>query len=127
MFAVHLCFGIQLTAWIPASLLQPARFYDLTGGLPNRILAISTLMRGSKEEDPSTRELLVTALVIIWAIRLSSFLFLRIHHAGKDGRFDNLKTSPVRFLVPWSLQGLWVFVTMNVAIVSTANRARAPR
>ena len=125
-FSAILCFGIQLTAWVPASLLQTERFYDLTGGLTYIILAITTLMLGSKEEDPSTRELLVTALVIIWAIRLSSFLFLRIHHAGKDGRFDDLKTSPVRFLVPWSLQGLWVFVTMNVVIVINSQSGPSP-
>ena len=125
-FSAILCFAIQLTAWVPASLLQTERFYDLTGGLTYIILAITTLMLGSKEEDPSTRELLVTALVIIWAIRLSSFLFLRIHHAGKDGRFDDLKTSPVRFLVPWSLQGLWVFVTMNVVIVINSQSGPSP-
>ena len=68
----------------------------------------------------------MTALVIIWAVRLSSFLFLRIHHAGKDGRFDDLKTSPVRFLVPWSLQGLWVFVTMNVVIVINSQSGLSP-
>ena len=125
-FSAILCFAIQLTAWLPASFLKTERFYDLTGGLTYIILAITTLMLGSKEEDPSTRELLVTALVIIWAIRLSTFLFLRIHHAGKDGRFDDLKTSPVRFLVPWSLQGLWVFVTMNVVIVINSQSAPAP-
>ena len=125
-FSAILCFGIQLTAWIPASFLQTERFYDLTGGLTYIILAITTLMLGSKEEDPSTRELLITILVIIWAIRLSSFLFLRIHHAGKDGRFDDLKTSPVRFLVPWSLQGLWVFVTMNVVIVINSQSGPSP-
>jgi steroid 5-alpha reductase family enzyme len=83
-------------------------------------------MLGAKEEDPSTRELIVTVLVIIWAIRLSSFLFLRIHHTGKDGRFDDLKTSPVRFLIPWSLQGLWIFVTMNVVIVINSQSGTSP-
>ena len=62
----------------------------------------------------------------IWAIRLSSFLFLRIHHAGKDGRFDQLKTSPVRFLVPWTLQALWVFLTLNVVIVINSQSGPAP-
>jgi len=125
-FSAILCFGIQMTAWVPASLLQTERFYDLTGGLTYIILAIATLMLGAKDEEPSTRELIVTALVIIWAVRLSSFLFLRIHHAGKDGRFDDLKTSPVRFLVPWSLQGLWVFVTMNVVIVINSQSGLSP-
>ena len=125
-FSAILCFGIQMTAWIPASFLQTERFYDLTGGLTYIILAIATLMLGAKEEDPSTRELIVTVLVIIWAIRLSSFLFLRIHHTGKDGRFDDLKTSPVRFLIPWSLQGLWIFVTMNVVIVINSQAGTSP-
>ena len=125
-FSAILCFGIQMTAWVPASFLQTERFYDLTGGLTYIILAITTLMLGAKEEDPSTRELIVTVLVIIWAIRLSSFLFLRIHHAGKDGRFDDLKTSPVRFLIPWSLQGLWIFVTMNVVIVINSQSGTSP-
>lgn len=125
-FSAIVCFGIQLMAWVPASVLQTERFYDLTGGLTYIILAVTTLMLGSGEESPGTRELLVTVLVIIWAIRLSSFLFLRIHHAGKDGRFDDLKTSPVRFLVPWSLQGLWVFVTMNVVIVINSQSGPSP-
>ena len=125
-FSAILCFGIQMTAWVPASLLQTERFYDLTGGLTYIILAIATLMLGAKDEEPSTRELIVTVLVVIWAIRLASFLFLRIHHAGKDGRFDDLKTSPVRFLVPWSLQGLWVFVTMNVVIVINSQSGLSP-
>jgi steroid 5-alpha reductase family enzyme len=125
-FSAILCFGIQMTAWVPASFLQTERFYDLTGGLTYIILAITTLMLGAKEEDPSTRELIVTVLVIIWAIRLSSFLFLRIHHTGKDGRFDDLKTSPVRFLIPWSLQGLWIFVTMNVVIVINSQSGTSP-
>ena len=125
-FTAILCFGVQMMAWVPASFLQTERFYDLTGGFTYIILAIATLMLGAKEEDPSTRELIVTALVIVWAIRLSSFLFLRIHHAGKDGRFDDLKTSPVRFLVPWSLQGLWVFVTMNVVIVINSQSGPSP-
>ena len=125
-FSAILCFGIQMTAWVPASLLQTERFYDLTGGLTYIILAIATLVLGAKDEEPSTRELIVTVLVVIWAIRLASFLFLRIHHAGKDGRFDDLKTSPVRFLVPWSLQGLWVFVTMNVVIVINSQSGLSP-
>ena len=125
-FSAILCFGIQMTAWVPASFLQTERFYDLTGGLTYIILAIATLMLGAKEEGPSTRELIVTVLVIIWAIRLSSFLFLRIHHTGKDGRFDDLKTSPVRFLIPWSLQGLWIFVTMNVVIVINSQAGTSP-
>ena len=72
------------------------------------------------------RELIVSLLVVIWALRLSSFLYLRIHQTGKDGRFDQLKTSPIRFLVPWTIQGLWVFLTMIVVIVINSQADSAP-
>ena len=98
-------------------LLQSERFFDLTGGLTYLAVTAFSLWAGSTFAAPSAREWIVSALVAVWAVRLSSFLFLRIHRAGKDGRFDDLKTSPVRFLVPWTLQALWVFVTLNVVIV----------
>jgi len=118
--------GVQWLAWIPASISQTERFYDLTGGLTYLAVVAFSLWAGSQSEDPSARELLISALVAIWAIRLSSFLFLRIHHAGKDGRFDQLKTSPVRFLVPWTLQALWVFLTLNAVVVINSQSGPAP-
>ena len=121
-----IAFAVQWLAWIPASISQTERFYDLTGGLTYLAVVAFSLWAGSQSEDPSTREWLISALVAIWAIRLSSFLFLRIHEAGKDGRFDQLKTSPVRFLVPWTLQSLWVFLTLNVVVVINSQSGPAP-
>ena len=112
-----ICIGIQWIAWIPASIWKTERFYDLTGGLTFLVVVIFSLWSGSQFEPPSLREIIVSALVIVWSLRLSSFLYFRIHRTGKDGRFDRLKTSPIRFLVPWTLQGLWVFLTMIVVIV----------
>ena len=121
-----IAFAVQWLAWIPASIRQTERFYDLTGGLTFLAVVAFSLWAGSQSEDPSTREWLISALVAIWAIRLSSFLVLRIHEAGKDGRFDQLKTSPVRFLVPWTLQALWVFLTLNVVVVINSQSGPAP-
>ena len=121
-----IAFAVQWLAWIPASISQTERFYDLTGGLTYLAVVAFSLWAGSQSEDPSTREWLISALVAIWAIRLSSFLVLRIHEAGKDGRFDQLKTSPVRFLVPWTLQALWVFLTLNVVVVINSQSGPAP-
>ena len=119
-------FGIQWLAWIPASILQSERFYDLTGGMTFMAAVIFSLWAGSQSDAPSTRELLVSALAVIWSLRLSTFLFLRIHHSGKDGRFDRLKTSPIRFMVPWTLQALWVFLTLNVVLVINTQSGEAP-
>ena len=126
LYSAAICLGIQWLAWIPASLAKSERYYDLTGGLTYLIVVGFTLWAGSQSESPSARELIVSLLVVIWALRLSSFLYLRIHRTGKDGRFDRLKTSPIRFLVPWTIQGLWVFLTMIVVIVINSQADSAP-
>ncbi|DAC58648.1 MAG TPA: DUF1295 domain-containing protein, partial [Candidatus Poseidoniaceae archaeon] len=126
LYSAGICLGIQWLAWIPASLAKTERYYDLTGGLTYLTVVIFTLWAGSQSESPSVRELIASSLVVIWALRLSSFLYLRIRRAGKDGRFDQLKTSPIRFLVPWTIQGLWVFLTMIVVIVINSQAASAP-
>jgi steroid 5-alpha reductase family enzyme len=117
LYCAVICIGMQWIAWIPASFGKTERFYDLTGGLTYLTVVGFSLWAGSQSEPPSPRELIISLLVVIWSLRLSSFLYFRIHRTGKDGRFDQLKTSPIRFLVPWTLQGLWVFLTMIVVIV----------
>ena len=126
LYCAVLCIGVQWIAWIPASIAKTERFYDLTGGLTYLIVVGFSLWAGSQSEGPSLRELIVSLLVVIWALRLSSFLYFRIHRTGKDGRFDQLKTSPIRFLVPWTIQGLWVFLTMIVVIVINSQADSAP-
>ena len=126
LYCAVICIGIQWVVWIPASIGKTERFYDLTGGLTYLTVVGFSLWAGSQSEPPSLRELIVSLLVVIWSLRLSSFLYLRIHRTGKDGRFDQLKTSPIRFLVPWTLQGLWVFLTMIVVIVINSQADSAP-
>lgn len=126
LYSAVICIGIQWVVWIPASIGQTERFYDLTGGLTYLTAVGFSLWAGSQSEPPSLRELIVSLLVVVWSLRLSSFLYLRIHRTGKDGRFDKLKTSPIRFLVPWTLQGLWVFLTMIVVIIINSQADSAP-
>ena len=126
LYCAVICIGLQWVAWIPASIMKTERFYDLTGGLTYLTVVGFSLWAGSQSEPPSLRELIISLLVVIWSLRLSSFLYRRIHRTGKDGRFDKLKTSPIRFLVPWTLQGLWVFLTMIVVIVINSQADSAP-
>ena len=126
LYCAVLCIGVQWMAWIPASIARTERFYDLTGGLTYLIVVGFSLWAGSQSEPPSLRELIISLLVVIWSLRLSFFLYRRIHRTGKDGRFDKFKTSPIRFLVPWTIQGLWVFLTMIVVIVINSQADSAP-
>jgi hypothetical protein len=40
----------------------------------------------------------------VWAVRLGSYLIHRVHKAGKDSRFDEVKHQPLNFLVFWVMQ-----------------------
>ncbi|MBU1049665.1 DUF1295 domain-containing protein [Candidatus Bipolaricaulota bacterium] len=112
---IGLAFVIQWIAFIPAFLLQSERFFDVTGSVSYIAVAAVGLFAS---RDVDTRGLLLFALVAIWAIRLGAFLFRRVHRVGKDGRFDELKPSFVRFFMVWTLQGLWISFTLAAALAA---------
>ena len=70
------------------------------------------------------QSLLLLALVVIWAARLGSYLFRRIRRSGKDARFDAIKPSFIRFLNAWTLQGLWVSLTLAAALAAITTTVR---
>lgn len=119
--SVGLAFLIQWLAFIPAFFLQTEKFFDLTGSLTYISITLFAVFSSAATDG---RAILVAALVIIWAIRLGTFLFTRIKKAGKDDRFDELKPSFVLFLNVWTIQGLWVTLTLAAALVAitTSNR-----
>ncbi len=119
--AVGLAFLIQWLVFIPAYLRQTEKFFDLTGSL-TYISVITFALIFSTGID--ARAILLWALVVIWAIRLGTFLFRRIHKAGKDERFDELKPSFIRFLNVWTIQGLWVTFTMATALAAITTTLR---
>ncbi|NTW44322.1 MAG: DUF1295 domain-containing protein [Anaerolineaceae bacterium] len=119
--AVGLAYLIQWLAFIPAYRLQTEKFFDLTGSITYiSVISIAALL--SKGMD--MRSILLWGLVVIWAIRLGTFLFRRIRKAGKDDRFDELKPSFIRFLNVWTIQGLWVTFTMAAALVAITSMNR---
>jgi steroid 5-alpha reductase family enzyme len=119
--SVGLVFLIQWLAFVPAFRLQTEKFYDLTGSV-TYISVITFAFLFSKGVDG--RSILLWALVVIWAVRLGTFLFRRIRKAGKDDRFDEIKPSFTRFLNAWTIQGLWVTFTMAAALVAITTTHR---
>lgn len=118
---VALAFGIQWLAFIPAYLLRTEKFYDLTGGITYlTVITVALLLSANVD----TRSLLLTGIVAIWAIRLASFLFMRIHAAGEDRRFREIKQSFARFLLTWTLQGLWVAFSLAAALAAITSTVR---
>jgi len=118
---VGFVFLIQWLSYLPAYVKQTERFYDLTGSLTYVSVATLALLL-SPGIDP--RSFLLWTLVVIWAIRLGSFLVRRIHKAGKDDRFDEIKPSWIRFLNAWTIQALWITFTASAALIAITTAAR---
>ena len=118
---VGLAFLIQWLVFIPAYWRQTEKYFDLTGSLTYITISTLALFLSAGVDG---RAILMWALVVIWAVRLGTFLFRRIQKAGKDDRFDEFKPSFIRFLNVWTIQGLWVTFTLTAALVTitTVNR-----
>ncbi len=109
------CFAIQWLAFVPARLLETESFYDLTGSLTYIAVTLAAVVAAT---TPSSTQWLIAAMILVWAGRLGSFLFRRIHAAGGDQRFDHIKVSSARFFVAWTLQGAWVVMTSCAGVVA---------
>jgi steroid 5-alpha reductase family enzyme len=120
-FSVGLAFLIQWLAFIAAYVLQSERFFDLTGSLTYISVTLLAVLLGPVVDG---RSVLLLVLVVIWAARLGTFLARRIGKAGKDARFDEIKPSFLRFLNTWTLQALWVTLTLSAALVAITTTTR---
>ena len=108
-------FGIQWLAFTPARLFKTERFYDLTGSITYIAVTLAAI---SAAAAPSGAQWLIAIMIFLWAGRLGSFLFRRIHAAGGDQRFDHIKVSSSRFFVAWTLQGAWVVMPSCAALTA---------
>lgn len=115
VLSVAIAFVVQWLAFVPAYWKQTEHFYDLVGSLTYALVTGFALV-ASRPTD--VRSAILGLLVFIWASRLGSFLFRRVRRAGSDARFDEIKRSASRFLVAWTLQGLWVFLTLCAALAA---------
>ena len=111
--AAILTLVINWVVFVPSYLWRTEAYFDLTGSLTYiSVIALSVLA----SDDLDTRALVVAGAVVVWAARLGSFLFRRVRRDGGDGRFDWIKTNFLRFLMTWTLQGLWVLLTLAAAL-----------
>ncbi len=117
-----LCFALNWLVFVHAYAAQTERYFDLTGSLT--YLSVVACAVGLGNRDPQA--LLLALLVGVWALRLGTFLFRRIRRDGADRRFDALKPDFARFLLTWTLQGLWVFLTASCALAAITAAAAEP-
>lgn len=123
--AVAAAYLVQVIVFIPALALKSERFFDLTGASTFTLISIGVLILSP---SPDLRSWVLGAMVILWAVRLGPFLFLRVRKAGSDDRFDEIKQNPLVFMRVWILQGLWVSLTASAAWIAMSSEpsSRAP-
>lgn len=119
--AVGVAFLIQVIVFIPSAIARTERFFDLTGGGTFLLVTLGIL---ALSPAPDARSVVLAVMVAVWAVRLSGFLFARIHRAGTDDRFDDIKGEPLRFLRVWIVQGAWVSLTASAAWIAISSLQR---
>jgi len=114
-------FALQWLAFIPAFLFRTEKLYDLTGSLTymSIVLLVYALIPGT-----DIRCLSILGCIFVWSLRLGFFLFLRIMKNGSDSRFDNVRNSFWRFLLAWTLQGIWIVFTAGAGLVAATSMQR---
>ena len=116
---VALAFAINWLVWIPASLWRTESFYDLTGSVTFvAVTSLALVAAPGPDGEASVWRVMLAAMVVVWAVRLGSFLFVRVRRDGSDGRFDKIKVHPLAFLATWTLQALWVSMTVAAALAA---------
>jgi steroid 5-alpha reductase family enzyme len=96
------------------------KFYDTIGGITHLILAVFSIM--NQKARPSHGQVLNTTLSVMWATRLTSFLFTRILVHKKDSRFNAIKKNYYSFLLAFTLQSMWCFLGQLPLLVSNTNK-----
>ncbi|MSQ38957.1 MAG: DUF1295 domain-containing protein [Chitinophagaceae bacterium] len=120
--AVLIAFLIQWILFIPAFYFQTEKFYDLTGSATYLFIVSYISYQSYSAINVNIGSILLASCIILWAIRLGSFLFTRIHKAGEDKRFKFIKPSPTRFFMTWTLQGMWVCLCSMCALTAIASK-----
>ena len=119
---VILAFLIQWVAYIPAYVFQTEKFYDLTGSLTYLSVTWYALILASGDfANANVANTVIVLLISLWALRLGSFLFMRIHKDGEDKRFRTIKPSATQFFMTWTLQGLWVSLCSMCALTAVSS------
>ncbi len=101
--------GINGIFFIFAAILKTDIFTDITYSLTFITLALTLLFTA---DAVRLWQLFAVGAVILWGIRLGSYLFVRILLIKVDHRFDDKRTNVIKFGSFWALQAITVAVVM---------------
>ena len=115
-------FALHWAVFVPSYAFKTEHYFDLTGSL-SYIVTVTAAVFLNPSLD--LRDLIICAMITVWALRLGSFLFWRIKKDGQDKRFIVMKTKFTWFLMTWTISGLWVLVTMAAGLAALTSSTTA--
>lgn len=116
-------FILHWLGFIPAYFFQTEHYFDLIGSVSYvATIALAFLLIPALD----LRAWLVGVAITLWAIRLGSFLFMRVKQTGQDRRFSHIKPHFFRFFFTWTLGATWVFITLSAGLAAISAQTRAP-
>lgn len=98
---------LQFAFFVVVCKIRIQKVVDIAGGITFCAIALVSLCIG---QTYLVRQLLLTTLVCLWAVRLATYLLYRSIRAGGDDRFSGNKENCCRLLNFWTFQAIWVFV-----------------
>lgn len=101
--------AVNVLFFVFAAFLRTDVFTDITYSLSFVILS-ALLYFTVNPESPVSRLTLI--MVVLWAVRLGSYLFLRIMRIKVDHRFDDKRNSVIAFGSFWLLQAVSAWIIM---------------
>ena len=121
--AASIGFILHWLIFIPSYIYQTEHYFDLIGSISYISIVLFTFLALNNLD---VRSILIGLLIMVWAVRLGSFLFIRVKRDGKDNRFTVMKTKFWWFLFTWTIGGLWVFITMAAGLAAMTSTKVVP-
>ena len=121
--AASIGFILHWLIFIPSYIYQTEHYFDLIGSISYISIVLFTFLALNNLD---VRSILIGLLILVWAVRLGSFLVIRVKRDGKDNRFTVMKTKFWWFLFTWTIGGLWVFITMAAGLAAMTSAKVVP-
>ena len=106
--AFAIAVGINVALFVPAFFMKTDKLTDFSYGLSFAVVAITWFVL----HPGGLRDVLFTLIVVTWAVRLGSYLVIRIRRMKRDKRFDGIRENFFRCGGFWLGQGVTVFVVL---------------
>jgi len=109
LFTLTVSLVVQALFFVLAYTFKTDKFTDFTYSSTFVLLTIYQIIHFRAFSLP---QIIIALGVVIWALRLGTYLLTRILRIGKDDRFDDKRGHFLRFMIFWIIQGVTVWAVM---------------